>query len=56
MSSSELPEVIGMSDRILVVADGQITKELAAAEATQVEIMKFAVPASALNSRKAEAA
>jgi ABC-type sugar transport system ATPase subunit len=28
MISSELPEVIGMSDRILVMHDGRITAEL----------------------------
>lgn len=46
MASSELTEVLGMSDRILVMAGGRITKEMRVAEASQVEIMKFAVPAS----------
>lgn len=46
MASSELPEVIGMSDRILVMAGGRITRELRVEEASQVEIMKYAVPAS----------
>ena len=27
MISEELPELIGMSDRILIMKDGQITKE-----------------------------
>lgn len=52
MASSELPEVLGMSDRILVMAEGHVTQELPVAEANQVEIMKFAVPASVLNSRQ----
>lgn len=42
MVSSELPEVLGMSDRILVIANGQMTGELSRSEATQEEVMKFA--------------
>lgn len=42
MVSSELPEVIGMSDRILVVHEGQIAGELAGQEATQEKIMTYA--------------
>ncbi len=42
MISSELPEILGMSDRILVMHRGRIAGELAAAEATQEEIMAFA--------------
>lgn len=42
MISSELPEVLGMSDRILVMHRGRLAGELAAAEATQEEIMAFA--------------
>ncbi|MER2105673.1 MAG: xylose ABC transporter ATP-binding protein [Solibacillus sp.] len=37
--SSELPEVLGMSDRILVMCEGQITGEFSRAEATQEKIM-----------------
>lgn len=37
--SSELPEVLGMSDRILVMANGQITGEFSREEATQEKIM-----------------
>ncbi len=45
MASSELPEVIGMSDRILVMAEGRITKELeGGGQVTQEEIMEYAVP------------
>lgn len=42
MVSSELPEVIGMSDRILVVHEGKISGDLAKSEATQEKIMTFA--------------
>jgi inositol transport system ATP-binding protein len=41
--SSELPEVLGMSDRILVVHEGKISKELKAEEATQELIMEYAM-------------
>lgn len=40
--SSEMPEILGMSDRILVMADGKITKELDISEATQDTILKYA--------------
>ncbi|WP_157861843.1 sugar ABC transporter ATP-binding protein [Erwinia tasmaniensis] len=43
MVSSELSEIIGMSDRILVFRDGQLAGELLAANATQTELMKLAV-------------
>ncbi|CUH95939.1 Ribose import ATP-binding protein RbsA [Propionispora sp. 2/2-37] len=42
MISSELPEILGMSDRVLVMSRGRITGELAIAEATQEKIMAFA--------------
>lgn len=42
MVSSELPEVLGMSDRILVIHEGGIAGELAHDEATQEKIMTFA--------------
>jgi len=42
MISSELPEVIGMSDRIVVMHEGRIAGELSAAEATQERIMQLA--------------
>ncbi|MBI5823475.1 MAG: ATP-binding cassette domain-containing protein [Chloroflexi bacterium] len=42
MISSELPEVLGMSDRIYIVASGKIAGELKAQEATQEKIMKLA--------------
>ncbi|WDI00521.1 sugar ABC transporter ATP-binding protein [Paenibacillus urinalis] len=42
MVSSELPEVLGMSDRIIVVHEGQISGELSRDEATQEKIMTLA--------------
>jgi rhamnose transport system ATP-binding protein len=42
MISSELPEVLGMSDRILVMREGRIVAELAGAATTQEEIMTHA--------------
>lgn len=41
MISSELPEVLGMSDRIIVMREGVITQEFVRSEATQ-EIIMFA--------------
>lgn len=38
--SSEMPEIIGMSDRIYVMSEGRITAELASEDATQEEIMR----------------
>lgn len=42
MISSELPEVLGMCDRILVMHEGRLAGELARAEATQEKIMHLA--------------
>lgn len=42
MISSELPEVLGMSDRVYIVSRGEITGELPVEEATQEKIMHLA--------------
>jgi inositol transport system ATP-binding protein len=42
MISSELPEVLGMSDRILIMHEGDKVGELARAEATQEKILQMA--------------
>ncbi len=42
MISSDLPEILGMSHRVLVMRRGEVTAELAAAETDQEEIMRFA--------------
>lgn len=41
--SSEMPEVMGISDRILIMCEGRITGELKAEEATEQSILKQAV-------------
>ncbi|WP_302760432.1 sugar ABC transporter ATP-binding protein [Christensenella hongkongensis] len=42
MISSEMPELLRMSDRIIVMCEGKMTGEIDIAEATQEGIMKFA--------------
>jgi len=42
MVSSELPEIINISDRVYVMSDGEITGELARGEMTQDSIMNLA--------------
>ena len=42
MASSELPEILAMCDRVLVMCEGELTAELSRAEATQERIMEAA--------------
>jgi rhamnose transport system ATP-binding protein len=42
MISSELPEVLGMADRILVIREGRLVAELARADADEASIMRAA--------------
>jgi methyl-galactoside transport system ATP-binding protein len=42
MVSSEMPELIGMSHRVLVLCEGRLTGTLTKEEATQEEIMRYA--------------
>ncbi|PZF60092.1 sugar ABC transporter ATP-binding protein [Curtobacterium sp. MCBD17_034] len=42
MVSSELPEVLGMSDRVLVMRDGRIAGEIPGSEATEDRVMTLA--------------
>ena len=44
--SSELPEVLALSDRILVMSEGRIAAELDGRTATQELLMHHAVPGS----------
>jgi ABC-type sugar transport system ATPase subunit len=43
MISSELPELLGMSDRILVMHRGRIHAELSAADATEERVLSAAL-------------
>lgn len=43
MISSELPEIINMSDRVVVMREGTVSKVLSHSEATQETIMSYAV-------------
>jgi ABC-type sugar transport system ATPase subunit len=40
--SSELPEVLAVADRILVMHEGRITGELSGGEATEEKILRYA--------------
>lgn len=47
MVSSEMPEILGMSDRIAVMCEGRIAGELSRKEATQEKVMELATRFSA---------
>jgi ABC-type sugar transport system ATPase subunit len=47
MISSELPELLGMSDRILVFFEGRVSGELSRIEATEQAVMHLATSAAA---------
>lgn len=42
--SSEIPEILSVSDRILVMSEGQITAEFSSGEATENKIMSACIP------------
>jgi len=42
MVSSELPEILGMSDRVMVICNGTVSGFLTRAEATEQKIMEYA--------------
>ena len=44
MVSSELPEILGIADRILVLCEGRKTAEFSRAEATEEKVVKAALP------------
>jgi ABC-type sugar transport system ATPase subunit len=56
MISSELPEILGMSDRVLVMREGRIVAEFTRAEATQEKIASAMMGAQAANLTLAERA
>ncbi len=45
MISSELPEILGMSDRILVMREGRLTANIGREDATQEQILRYAMTA-----------
>ena len=49
MISSELPEVLGMSDRVLVMRGGRIVAELESTRTTQAEVLSFALGQADVN-------
>jgi ribose transport system ATP-binding protein len=51
MISSELPEVLGVSDRILVMHEGRVTGEFSRNQATQDDIMRAATGSRGNNAR-----
>jgi inositol transport system ATP-binding protein len=48
MVSSEMPEILGMSDRVLVMCEGRLTGEFSRADATQERIMHAATATAAV--------
>ncbi|MFI5342104.1 MAG: sugar ABC transporter ATP-binding protein [Candidatus Methylomirabilales bacterium] len=53
MISSELPEVLGMSDRILVISGGCLMGELPGDGVTEERILEMAIPSSARETHRA---
>jgi rhamnose transport system ATP-binding protein len=47
MISSELPEVLGMADRVLVMHEGRISADISRADASEERIMSAALGQSA---------
>ena len=54
MVSSELPEILGMCDRIIVMHEGSIRGELMREEATQEKIMEIILTSKKQASSRAE--
>jgi ribose transport system ATP-binding protein len=48
--SSELPEILGLAHRILVMREGRITAELDATSTNQEEILRYALGAAGIDS------
>ena len=52
--SSELPELIGLCDRVLVISEGRLTGELSGDDITEANIMTLAAPGGTTNLRAAQ--
>jgi len=46
MVSSELPEILAVSDRVMVLSEGSVTAQIAIDDATEENILKAAIPKS----------
>ena len=46
--SSEVPEVLGLADRVLVIRDGQIVHEASAADLAESEVLDLVMEGSAV--------
>jgi L-arabinose transport system ATP-binding protein len=53
MVSSELPEVLGVSDRVMVMREGAISGQLARGEANEAALLDLALPQGAQAARQA---
>jgi ribose transport system ATP-binding protein len=53
MVSSELPEILAIADRVLVLAEGRLTAEFSRSEASEEQILHAALPAARLQARSA---
>jgi ribose transport system ATP-binding protein/rhamnose transport system ATP-binding protein len=54
--SSDLPEVLALADRVIVMADGRLAGELSGAEATEEDILRLATHATISMARPPQAA
>ena len=50
--SSEMPEILGMSDRVVIMCNGKVTGELSREEATQERILEYAMEKAKDSSKK----
>jgi ABC-type sugar transport system ATPase subunit len=44
LASSELPEILALADRILVLAEGRVTAEFSRDEANEENVLRAALP------------
>jgi len=49
MVSSELPEILAVSDRVLVMCEGELTANLPIDQASEPEILKYAIHKNQFN-------